>query len=67
MTYSHFDCAAQNRVPWSFGAKTGPKRPFNQRQIWAIRFSLIASSAFEIARCLIWRLIASFEAVISSS
>jgi len=40
MTYSHFDPAAQNRVPWNFGAKIGPKRPFNQKQIWAIRFFL---------------------------
>ena len=40
MTYSHFDPAAQNRVPWNFGAKIGPKRPFNQKQLWAIRFFL---------------------------
>ena len=40
MTYSHFDPAAQNRVPWNFGAKAGPNRPFNQKQIWAIRFFL---------------------------
>lgn len=40
MTYSHFDPAAQNRVPWNFGAKIGPNRPFNQKQIWAIRFFL---------------------------
>ena len=40
MTYSQFDPAAQNRVPWYFGAKIGPKRPFSQKQIWAIRFFL---------------------------
>lgn len=40
MTYSHFDPAAQNRVPWNFGAKIGPKRPLNQKQIWAILFFL---------------------------
>ena len=40
MTYSQYDPAAQNRVPWNFGAKIGPKRPFNQKQIWAIRFFL---------------------------
>ena len=40
MPYSHFDPAGQNRVPWNFGAKIGPKRPFNQKQIWAIRFFL---------------------------
>lgn len=27
-------------MPWNFGAKVGPKRPFNQKQIWAIRFFL---------------------------
>jgi len=40
MTFSQFDPASQNRVPWNFGAKIGPKRPFNQKQIWAIRFFL---------------------------
>lgn len=40
MTYSQFDPAALNRVPWNFGVKIGPKRPFNQKQIWAIRFFL---------------------------
>lgn len=40
MTYSNFDPAAQNCVPWNFGAKIGRKRPFNQKQIWAIRFFL---------------------------
>ncbi|MBV7258671.1 hypothetical protein [Erythrobacter crassostreae] len=38
MAYSNFDPAAANRVHWNFGAKIGPKRPFNQKQIWAIRF-----------------------------
>ncbi len=27
-------------MPWNFGAKIGPKRPLNQKQIWAIRFFL---------------------------
>ncbi|MDC0887101.1 tyrosine-type recombinase/integrase [Altererythrobacter sp.] len=40
MTYSQFDPATQNRVPWNFGAKIGSKRPFTQRQIWSIRFFL---------------------------
>ena len=40
MTYSQYDPAVQNRVPWNFGAKIGPQRPFNQKQIWAIRFFL---------------------------
>lgn len=43
MTYSKYDPAAQNRVPWNFGAKIGPKRPFTQRKTgW--------SGQFEIAR-----------------
>jgi hypothetical protein len=40
MTYSQFDPAAQNRVPWNFGAKIDPKRPLNQKQIWVIQFFL---------------------------
>ncbi|GAA0465320.1 site-specific integrase [Parasphingorhabdus litoris] len=40
MTFSQFDPAAQNRVPWNFGVKIGPKQPFNQKQIWAIQFFL---------------------------
>ncbi len=40
LTYSLFDPAAQNRVPWNFGAKIGLKRPFTQKQISAIRFEL---------------------------
>ena len=40
MTYSQYDPATQSRVLWNFGAKIGPKRPFNQKQIWAIRFFL---------------------------
>lgn len=40
MTYYKFDPATQNRVPWNVGAKIAPKRPFNQKQIWAIRFFL---------------------------
>jgi len=40
MTHSHLDRAAQQRVQWNFGAKVGPKRPFKQKEIWAIRFFL---------------------------
>lgn len=32
MIYSHFYPAAQNSVPWNFGAEIGPKRPFNQKR-----------------------------------
>lgn len=40
MTYSQYDSATHARAPWNFGAKVGPKRPFTQKQIWAIRFFL---------------------------
>ena len=30
MTYSQFDPAAQNRVPWNFGAKIGRNQPITQ-------------------------------------
>lgn len=40
MAYSQFDLATQSRVPWNFGAQIGPKRPFHQKQIWAIRLVL---------------------------
>jgi len=33
MTYLQFGPAAHSRVPWTFGAKIGPKQPFNQKQI----------------------------------
>ena len=67
MTYSHFDPAAQNRVPWNFGAKIGPKRPFNQKQIWAIRFFLDREERIRDRAFFIWRSIANCEAVISLS
>lgn len=37
MTYSLFDPAAHHRVPWNFDAKIDPKRPVNQKQIFAIQ------------------------------
>jgi hypothetical protein len=40
MTYPRFDPAGQSRVPWNFDAKLGLKRPFNQKQIWAMRLFL---------------------------
>ncbi len=40
MGISQYDPAAQSRVPWNFGAKVGPKRPFTEKQSWAIRFFL---------------------------
>jgi len=40
MGISEFDPAAKSRAPWNFGVKVGPKRPFTQKQIWAIRFFL---------------------------
>lgn len=40
MTYSQYDPASLNQAPWNFDAKIYPKRSFNQKQIWAIRFFL---------------------------
>ena len=34
MGISQYDPVARNRVPWNFGAKIGPKRPFTQMPIW---------------------------------
>ncbi|EIZ77601.1 phage integrase [Novosphingobium sp. Rr 2-17] len=44
MTYSHLDPAMQNRVAWNAGQTVGTKQPLTQKQIWAIRSSLIAKS-----------------------
>ena len=40
MTYSHFDPAAQNRVPWNFRGKIGSKLQCNQKQFGTIRILL---------------------------
>lgn len=40
MELSKYDPTVQERVPWNLGANIGPKRPFTQKQIWAIRFFL---------------------------
>lgn len=40
MGYSIFDDASRQRAAWNAGKKVGTKRPFTQKQIWAIRFFL---------------------------
>lgn len=40
MTHSRYDPSAHNRVPWNYGAKIGPHRPLNRKQVGAIRFFL---------------------------
>ena len=40
MGHSIFDDASRERAAWSAGKKVGAKRPFTQKQIWAIRFFL---------------------------
>ncbi|GLK82826.1 hypothetical protein [Ancylobacter defluvii] len=40
MGHSQFDDAIRGRAAWSAGKKVGTKRPFTQKQIWAIRFFL---------------------------
>lgn len=38
--HSQFDDAIRERAAWNAGKKVGTKRPFTQKQIWAIRFFL---------------------------
>ena len=40
MGHSIFDDAIRDRAPWNAGMKVGTKRPFTQKQIWAVRFFL---------------------------
>jgi integrase len=40
MGYSRFDDDNRERAAWNAGKKVGTKRPFTQKQIWAIRFFL---------------------------
>lgn len=40
MGYSRFDNANRERAAWNAGKKAGIKRPFTQKQVWAIRFLL---------------------------
>lgn len=40
MGHSRFDDASPERAAWNAGKKVGTKRPFTQKQIWAVRFFL---------------------------
>lgn len=40
MGHSQFDVASRERAAWNAGNKVRTKRPFTQKQIWAIRFFL---------------------------
>ena len=40
MGYSQYDPASRDRAAWNAGKTVGTKRPFTQKQIWAIRFFL---------------------------
>lgn len=40
MGHSDFDPAAGKRRPWKAGRLVGAKRPFQPRDVWAIRFYL---------------------------
>jgi site-specific recombinase XerC len=40
MGHSYFDDAIRERAAWNAGKKVGTKRPFTQKQIWAVRFFL---------------------------
>ena len=63
MGHSRFDDASRERAAWNAGKKVGTKRPFTQKQIWAIRFFLDRRDAFGTERCSIWQSTASFAAV----
>jgi integrase len=40
MGFSKYDPAMQGRPAWNAGKMVGTKRPFTQKQIWAVRFFL---------------------------
>jgi hypothetical protein len=40
MGCSKYDPAMQGRPAWNAGKMVGTKRPFTQKQIWAVRFFL---------------------------
>lgn len=40
MGHCQYDDASRERAAWNTGKKVGTKRPFTQKQIWAIRFFL---------------------------
>lgn len=40
MGYSQYHPATQGRAAWNAGKTVGKKRPFTQKQVWAIRFFL---------------------------
>jgi len=65
MGHSKYDPAMQARPAWNAGKMVGTKRPFTQKQIWAVRFFLDERSASAIRLSLIWRSTANFEAATS--
>ena len=40
MGHSQFDDVIHERAAWNYGKKVGTKKPFTQKQIWAVRFFL---------------------------
>jgi hypothetical protein len=40
MGYPQYDDESRERAAWNHGKKVGTKRPFTQKQIWAVRFFL---------------------------
>lgn len=63
MGHSQFHDASRQHAAWNAGKKVGTKRPFTQKQIWAIAFCSITRDAFGTVRCSIWQSTASFAAV----
>jgi hypothetical protein len=62
MGYSQYDPANQGRAAWNAGKTVGTKRPFTQKQIWAIRFFLDREGRVR-DRSLRWQSTASYAAV----
>jgi len=53
-----------HHIPWNKGKITGQKPPLKLNEVWAIRIRLQIADKNEISHSLIWRLIASYVAVI---
>ena len=60
MGHSEFDDVNRERAASNAGKKVGTKRPFTQKQIWAIRFFLDRERRIRAVHCSIWPSTASF-------
>lgn len=63
MGHSIYEDASRGRAAWNAGRRVGTKRPFTQKQIWAIRFFLDRERRIRDQACSIFQSTASFAAV----